>query len=102
MASLFGRHSPKQIADKGIDGFSFLENNPIQVKQSHRVGRPMIDGFLGVLQREKTKRGIIVALSFGKGAYEEVARAKRENGVSIELIPASDILENKVVVNQMH
>jgi DNA modification methylase len=102
VASLFGRHSPRQISDMGIDGFSFLENNPIQVKQSHRVGRPVIDSFLGVLQREKSKRGIIVALSFSKGAYEEVARAKREDGVSIELITAQEILDGKVAVSQMH
>lgn len=102
VSSLFGRHSPKKIADMGIDGFSFLENNPIQVKQSRAVGRPTIDAFLGVLQREKTRRGIMVALSFGKGAYAEVARAKREDGISIELIPAQDILDNNVSVNQMH
>jgi DNA modification methylase len=102
VSSLFGRHSPRQIADMGIDGFSFLENTPIQVKQSRNVGRPVIDSFLGVLQREKSKRGIIVALSFGKGAYEEVARAKHENGVEIELITAQDILDGKVTVSQMH
>jgi hypothetical protein len=102
VSSLFGRNSPKKIADMGIDGFSFLENNPIQVKQSRGVGRPVIDAFLGVLQRQKTDRGIIVALSFTKGAYAEVARAKREHGVTIELIPAQDILDNKVSVKQMH
>jgi restriction endonuclease Mrr len=86
----------------GIDGFTFLENNPIQVKQSRGVGRPVVDAFLGVLQREKTKRGIIIGLSFTTGAYEETARAKREDGMDIELIPAQDILDSKVVVSQMH
>lgn len=102
VASLFGRHSPRKVSDMGIDGFSFLENNPIQVKQSPRVGRPVIDSFLGVLQREKAKRGIITALSFSKGAYEEVARAKNEDEIDIELIPAQDILDGKITVSQMH
>jgi len=34
VSSLFGRHSPKKIADMGTDGFSFLQNDPIQVKQT--------------------------------------------------------------------
>lgn len=102
VASLFGRQSPRKVSDMGIDGFSFIENNPIQVKQSSRVGRPVIDSFLGVMQREKTKRGIIIALSFGRGAYEEVSRAKNEDGMDIELIAAQDILDGKVTVSQMH
>jgi hypothetical protein len=37
--------------------------------------------------------GIIVALSFGKGAYEEAARAKLEQGVEIELKTIEDMLK---------
>ncbi len=85
----------------GIDGFTFLENNPIQVKQSGHVGRPILDSFLGVLQREETKRGMIIAFSFTKGAYEEAARAKNEHNVGIELVTAQAILDGKVTVSQM-
>lgn len=101
VSSVFGRHSPKKIADMGIDGFTFLENNPIQVKQSAHVGRPVLDGFHGVLQREGCKRGMIIALSFTKGAYEESARAKNEDKVEIELVTAQNILDGKVTVSQM-
>jgi len=101
VSSVFGRHSPKKIADMGIDGFTFLENNPIQVKQSRGVGRPVVDAFLGVLQREKAKRGMIIGLSFTRGAYEEVARAKREDEVDIDLVAAQQILDNKIPFSQM-
>ena len=62
----------------------------------------MVDAFLGVLQREACSRGIIVALEFTKGVHEEVARAKRENGIEIELISAQDILDGKVTIKRMH
>ena len=39
----------------------------------------------------KLKKGYVVAFSFGKGAKEEVARAKKEN-TDIQLITAEDIL----------
>lgn len=101
VSSVFGRHSPKKICDMGIDGFTFLENNPIQVKQSRHVGRPVLDAFLGVLQRETSKRGMIIALSFTRGAYDEAARAKSEHQIQIELVQARDILDNKLSISQM-
>ena len=38
---------------------------------------------------------MIVASSFGKGAYEEVARAKLEDGLDIELKTVGGILEEE-------
>jgi DNA modification methylase len=87
-----GRHSPRKIADMGIDGFTFMENHPIQVKQSEGVGRPVIDGFVGMLERQKDKRGIIIALDFTRGAEAEVARLKRESKIQIELIRCKRLL----------
>jgi restriction endonuclease Mrr len=75
----------------GIDGWT-LDNRPIQVKQSESIGRPVIDSFEAALTRAKKKNGIIVALSFGKGAYEEVARAKLDQGLEIELKTIQDLL----------
>lgn len=37
-----GSHAPRKVGDMGIDGFSFPTPDPIQVKQSDRVGRPVI------------------------------------------------------------
>jgi len=44
-------------------------------------------------------KGFIVAFSFGKGAYEEVARVKKE-GIEIELVTIQDILDKKFSLTQ--
>ena len=88
-----GRHSPRQIADMGIDGFTFLENHPIQVKRMDDVGRPVIDSLVGVLEREKDKKGMVIAFGFTRGAIGEVARLKRESGIEIQLLTCSQLLE---------
>lgn len=87
-----GTHSPRKTGDMGIDGFSYFERLPIQVKRSERVGRPVVDAFVAAVQREDAVKGYIVALSFTSGAYEEVARLKSANRkLEIELIEAEDI-----------
>lgn len=91
MQKLMGRISKTMTGDMGIDGYT-LDNRPIQVKQSEGVGRNVIDNFETALTRANKKSGIIVALSFGKGAYEEVARAKMEQGLEIELKTVKEIL----------
>jgi hypothetical protein len=88
-----GRHSPRKIADMGIDGFTFLEHHPIQVKQMDAVGRPVLDNFVGMLQRQKDARGMIIAFSFSKGAIEECSRLEREDKIKIDLLTCQEILE---------
>jgi DNA modification methylase len=97
---LHGIPSPKKVGDMGIDGLSFLHHYPIQVKQSEGVGRNVVDNFETALRRYYTKGakelvGYIVAFSFTKNAYEEVARVKKE-GMKIELITVQDILDRKL------
>ena len=87
-----GRHSTRKIADMGIDGFTFLENHPIQVKQMDSVGRPVIDSLVGVLEREKDKKGMVIAFGFTKGAIGEVSRLKRESAIDIHLLACSELL----------
>lgn len=99
---MHGMPNPKKSGDMGIDGFSFLEHHPIQVKQSEGVGRNVVDNFETALRRyykdsPKEKHGYIVALSFGKGAHEEAARAKKD-GLLIQLIKVQDIIDKKFVV----
>ncbi len=88
-----GRHSPSKIADMGIDGFTFLEHHPIQVKQVDGIGRPIIDNLVGVLQRQRDNRGMIIGFSFTKGAIEEAARLEREDKIKIDLLTCRQILE---------
>jgi DNA modification methylase len=87
-----GTHSPRKSGDMGIDGFSFLEHLPIQVKQSERVGRSVVDNFETAVERTRKHRGIIVAFSFSRGAYEEAARAKAAKGLEIDLVAVKDLL----------
>jgi len=77
----------------GIDGYSFLENAPIQVKQSDRVGRSEIDKFETAVERDGDNKGYVVAFSFTKGAYEEAARAKRDRGLEIVLVTVGDVVK---------
>jgi len=99
---MHGTPSPRKAADMGIDGFSFIEHHPIQVKQSESIGRNVVDNFETALRRYykhkiKDMKGYIVAFSFGKGAREEVARVKKE-GIDITLITVQDILDKKFSV----
>lgn len=88
---LYARPSPRKSGDMGIDGF-YLDGTPIQVKQQDDVGRNVIDNFETAIKRDGKTKGVIVAFSFGKGAYEEVARVKNEEGVEILLKTVDDIL----------
>jgi hypothetical protein len=90
--SLQGHHSKRQSGDMGIDGYTFFNRNPIQVKRSERVGRPVLDAFETAVEREGKTRGCIVAFSFTRGAREEAARVKAQKGVEIELLTVKDIL----------
>lgn len=86
-----GAHSPRKVGDMGIDGFSFLTRDPIQVKQSERVGRPVMDAFQTALRRHGSDTGYVVAFSFSRGAVEEAARAKKD-GLNINLVRVSELL----------
>jgi len=83
--------------DKGIDGFSFMLHEPIQVKQSDHVGRNVVDNFLAAMRRTKKNRGYIVAFSFGKGAHEEAARLKNKEGTEIILLTVEELLSKGAV-----
>ena len=87
-----GNPSPRLTADMGVDGYSFFERLPIQVKQRERVGRPDIDGFKTAVEREGKHKGFVVAFSFTRGAVDEVARMRREGAVEIVLVKAGDIV----------
>jgi len=99
VGALGGTINPKKVGDMGIDGFTFMNRYPIQVKQSENIGRNVVDNFETALQRAKQDRGYIVAFSFGKGAYEEVARAKTQ-GLFIELLTVDKLLEFEEAVKE--
>jgi DNA modification methylase len=88
-----GTPSARKTADMGIDGYSFLERLPIQVKQRDRVGRPDLDAFETAIRREGKHKGFLVAFSFTRGAVEGAAVARRERDIEIALVKAEDIVE---------
>lgn len=93
-----GRVSPTKSRDMGIDGLTpqVTGGFPIQVKQSPDVGRNVVDNFETAIRRMGKKKGYIVAYSFGKGAYEEVARVKNQEGLDITLRTVEELLDGKV------
>lgn len=88
-----GTHSPRKSGDMGIDGYTFFVHDPVQVKQSEGIGRNVVDNFETAIKRDKRTKGYIIALSFGRGAKEEVARVKAHDGLEIELIEVRDLLD---------
>jgi DNA modification methylase len=90
--SLQGHHAKRKSGDMGIDGYTFFNRDPIQVKRSERVGRPVLDAFETAVEREDKQRGCIVAFSFTRGAREEAARVQAQKGVKIELLTVKEIL----------
>ncbi|MGI8998208.1 MAG: restriction endonuclease [Candidatus Limnocylindria bacterium] len=94
---MHGTHAPRKSGDMGIDGYSFMLHEPIQVKQSSGVGRNVVDNFETAVERAGKKKGYIVALSFGSGAIEEVARVK-EKGLEIVLLPVAELLRGLDIV----
>jgi DNA modification methylase len=88
-----GTHSPRKTGDMGIDGFTWLVHDPVQVKQSEHIGRNYVDNFETAIERHGKTKGYIVAFSFGRGAHEEAARAKLAKGIDIELVAVSALLD---------
>ena len=91
VGALDGTVSTKKSGDMGIDGYVFMTRYPVQVKQAENVGRNVVDNFETAIRRVNKDMGYIIAFSFGKGAYEEVARVKK-NGLHIELLTVDELL----------
>lgn len=89
----WGTHSPRKSGDMGIDGYTFMVNDPIQVKQSERVGRNVVDNFEAAMDRAGKDRGYIVAFSFTRGAREEAARVRWNRALQIELVTVESLLD---------
>ena len=94
----FGTVSKTKSGDFGIDGLTpqVTGGYPIQVKQSEDIGRNVIDNFETAIRRMNKKKGYVVAYSFGRGAVEEVARVKNQEGIEITLRTVQDLLDGKI------
>jgi len=86
-----GVPSSKKVDDKGVDGYTFMAREPVQVKQSEGVGRNVVDNFETAIRRKHKTTGYIIAFSFAKGAHEEAARAKLEDKLDIKLVRVDEM-----------
>ena len=79
------------------------DGTPIQAKRSDSVGRNVIDNFFAAVRRsdktlfEKNRKakkpvGYVIAFSFAKGVFEEIARLKNSENVIIELVRVDEIV----------
>lgn len=87
-----GTHQNKKVGDKGIDGWTFLEHKPVQVKQSENIGRNPIDNFETAIRRANHTEGFFYAFSFTRNATEEVARASNKDNITIKLMTIEELL----------
>lgn len=108
LGAMGGTVSKKPVHDMGIDGLTFMERIPVQVKQQEHVDRPVVDKMETAVRRYNSDalkaakergddgfvmRGIIVAFSFSRGAHEEVARVKPD-GIEIDLLRVDDVVKH--------
>lgn len=114
--ALGGIPNKVQVGDMGIDGRIFPVGTkpaeatskkgdtasmfagdwfPVQVKQSDKIGRPMIDQFEAVMEREDRQRGFVVAFGFSSDAATECARYHKQSGRIIKLITVQEILDEQ-------
>lgn len=112
VTALSGIGNSAKVGDMGIDGRIFLSDRlpaergektgeldfmgdfyPIQVKQTEKAGRPVVDQFEAVMMREDVKKGFIVAFGFTADAERECADFYKRTGKKIELLTVAEILE---------
>jgi DNA modification methylase len=88
-----GVQRTQRTGDMGVDGYTFFDRRPVQVKHSERVGRPVVDTFETAVAREEKDAGYIVAFSFTPGAYDEAARSREVGLTPVHLIRVEQLLE---------
>ena len=89
----YGVASVRKSGDMGIDGYTFMTHDPIQVKRSEKVGRNVVDNFETAIKRDGSTTGWIVAFSFTKDAREEAARARWHEGLEVHLVTVEQLLK---------
>ena len=109
--ALGGIPNKVQVGDMGIDGRIFPVGTkpsdahsmfagdwfPIQVKQVDKVGRPDIDQFAHVMDREDRPRGFFVAFGFSSDAEQEAANFWKRTKRKITLITVKEILDEQYI-----
>jgi DNA modification methylase len=87
---IHGTHSNRKSGDGGVDGFSFMQRDPIQIKQKEHVGINTVKNFQPSIDALNKTKGYIIAFSFAKLAYEEVARVREKYDIQLVKIEELD------------
>jgi hypothetical protein len=114
--ALGGIPNKVQVGDMGVDGRIYPVGTkpsdadsgglfsddwfPIQVKQTDKVGRPAIDAFEAVMEREGKggrHRGFFVAFGYTADAQRECAAFHKRTGRIIKLLTVEEILDEEHV-----
>jgi hypothetical protein len=116
--ALGGIPNKVQVGDMGIDGRIFPVGTkpydattkkgetasmfagdwfPIQVKQADKVGRPDIDAFEAVMEREDRQRGFFIAFGYSSDAARECSAFHKRTGRIIKLLTVQEILDEEFV-----
>ncbi len=90
-----GTHSNKKSGDGGIDGYTFMSREPVQIKQSEHIGINTVKNFQPSIDAVGKSKGYIIAFSFAKGAYEEVARVREKYDITLVKVDELDQVFNK-------
>jgi DNA modification methylase len=109
---LGGIKNKVQVGDMGIDGRIYPAHSvptkkkdalafmdvwyPIQVKQKDKAGRPDIDSFEAVMQRENRTKGFFVSFDYSLDAMTEVDAFFRRSGRVIVPLTVRDILDEEI------
>jgi hypothetical protein len=81
--------------DKGSLGFMDMWY-PIQVKQKDKVGRPDIDEFEAMMNREDRTKGFFVSFDYSGDAMSEIQAFFTKTGKTIIALTVKDILEEQI------
>ncbi len=109
--ALGGIPNKVQVGDMGVDGRIFPVGTkpadqdsmfagdwfPVQVKQTDKVGRPLIDQFCTVMEREDRQRGFYVAFGYTADAERECVAFHKRTGRLIKLLTVQEILDEEHV-----
>lgn len=94
------RRIPAGTKPKDQDSMFADDWFPIQVKQSDKVGRPGIDAFEAVMEREGEggrQRGFFVSFGYSTDAERECAAFHKRTGRIIKLLTVKEILDEEHV-----
>jgi hypothetical protein len=110
--ALGGVKNKVQVGDMGIDGRIYPAHSmptkkadelgfmdvwyPIQVKQKDKAGRPDIDSFEAVMQRENRTKGFFVSFDYSHDALTEVGAFFRRSGRIIVPLTVREILDEEI------